>query len=488
MDFLDPEKQKAHSRRLLLGYVLIGLIVLLGTTILLYLSYGFGLDKNGNVIQNGLVFLSSHPDGADIYINGQRNEKTNTRITLPAGSYTAEIRRTGYDSWKRAITVEGGSVERFDYPFLWPTQLATSTLKQYTDAPGMASQSPDRRWLLVNTAADQFDIYNLDDDKPAPQQFTIPPDIYAVGTTTKGWEAVEWDEANRYFILKRTFIKDGSDQAGTEYLLASRENPVDSVNLTLTLGINPTTIAMRDGNYDQYYLYDQSAHQILAATLKKPTPQSLLKDVLAFKSDKDQLVYVTPDKADGKVQVKLMEDEKIYTLRTMPANDTYLLGLSKFAGNWLVAAGSPSENKVYVYKNPLTKLKDKEKSLPAPVQILKLDKPQYLSFSLTGRYAMVENNGKFAVYDAQRDKGYAHEMKTPYDTGQPHIVWMDGFRMTASSDGKLAVFDYDGANAKSLMPIRPGTAPFFDHTYGTVYTLTAQNALTVTPLLTPADQ
>jgi len=488
MDFLDPEKQKAHSRRLLLGYVLIGLVVLLGTTILLYLSYGFGLDKNGNVIQNGLVFLSSHPEGADIYINGQRNEKTNTRITLPAGSYTAEIRRTGYDNWKRAITVEGGSVERFDYPFLWPSQLTTSTLKQYTEAPGMTSQSQDRRWLLVNITADQFDIYDLDADKPVSKQFIIPSDIYAAGTTTKGWEAVEWDEANRYFILKRTFAKAGSDQAGTEYLLINRETPAESVNLTLTLGINPTTITMRDGNYDQYYLFDQNAHQVLTATLKKPTPQSLLKDVLAFKSDKDQLIYVTPDKAADKVQVKMLEDEKTYTVRTAPASDNYLLGLSKFAGNWLVTAGSPSENKVYVYKNPLAQLKDKEQALPVPIQILKIDKPQYLSFSLTGRYAMVENNGKFAVYDAQRDKGYAHEMKTPYDAGQQHIVWMDGFRMTASSNGKLTAFDYDGANAKSLVPIKSGTAPFFDHTYGNLYTLTPQNALTATPLLTPADQ
>ncbi|MET0779823.1 MAG: PEGA domain-containing protein, partial [Candidatus Saccharimonadales bacterium] len=88
MDFLDPKKQKAHARRLTLGYALIGLVLLLGTTILLYLAYGFGIDKNGRVIQNGLVFISSQPSGADIYINGQSKGQTDTRVVLPAGSYT----------------------------------------------------------------------------------------------------------------------------------------------------------------------------------------------------------------------------------------------------------------------------------------------------------------------------------------------------------------------------------------------------------------
>jgi hypothetical protein len=487
MDFLDPEKQKAHARRLLLGYVLIGLIVLLGTTILLYLSYGFGLDKNGKVIQNGLVFLSSQPDGATIYINGQQADQTNTRLTLPAGSYIAEIRRTGYSSWKRAITVEGGSVERFDYPFLYPAQLVTTTLKQYTAAPGMTTQSPDRRWLLVNVTADQFDLYDLSTAKPTPKQLAISSDMYAAASVTKSWEAVQWDEADRYVILKRTYEKAG--QAGSEYLLVDRDKPEQSVNLTLTLGINPTTITMRDGNYDQYYLFDENAHQLLTATLKKPTPQSYIKDVLAFKADKDQLLYATPDKtATGKVQLRMYDNNKSYLLRTAPESTKYLLNLAKYNGNWLVAAGSQNEDKVYVYKNPLDKLKDADKPVLVPVQILKLTTPQYVSFGLNGRYVMIENAGKFAVYDAERDKGYASEMKTPFDTTQAHAEWMDGYRLTANSNGKLTVFDYDGANANTLMPLQAGTIPFFDHTYGKVYAFNSSNALTATALLTPADQ
>ena len=149
MEFLDPKKQKAHLIRLIIGYVLITIALVLTTIILLYQAYGFGL-RNGEVIQNGLIFMSSHPDPADIYVNNQkRDEKTNSRLLMPAGQYTFRLERDGYRPWKRAISVEGGSVGRFDYPFLFPTKLTTTTTKKYEARPSVVTQSPDQRWVLT---------------------------------------------------------------------------------------------------------------------------------------------------------------------------------------------------------------------------------------------------------------------------------------------------------------------------------------------------
>ena len=50
MDFLDPKKQKAHDRRLTIGYIIIGLVLLLATTILLYLTFGYGIDRHLSLI------------------------------------------------------------------------------------------------------------------------------------------------------------------------------------------------------------------------------------------------------------------------------------------------------------------------------------------------------------------------------------------------------------------------------------------------------
>ena len=175
MDFLDPEKQKAHTRRLIAGYILIGMVLLLATIILLYQAFGYGIDRHGKIFQNGLVFVSSVPEGADIYIDGVReDDRTNARLALPAGQYTFEVRREGYRAWKRAITVEGGTLQRFDYPFLFPTELDSTVAKQYDATPGLLSQSPDGRWLFVQNTGDRFDLFDLDASTLVPAGFTVP--------------------------------------------------------------------------------------------------------------------------------------------------------------------------------------------------------------------------------------------------------------------------------------------------------------------------
>ncbi|HZM64492.1 MAG TPA: PEGA domain-containing protein, partial [Candidatus Saccharimonadales bacterium] len=101
MDFLDPEKQKAHARRLIAGYILIGMVVLLSAIILLYQAFGYSIDRHGRIFQNGLVFISSLPDRAEIYVDGMRESSTtNARLALPAGQYVFEIKREGYRTWK----------------------------------------------------------------------------------------------------------------------------------------------------------------------------------------------------------------------------------------------------------------------------------------------------------------------------------------------------------------------------------------------------
>jgi hypothetical protein len=161
MDFLDPKKRFRQTVLLVTGYVLIGVAITIATVILLYAAYGFGLGKNGAVIQNGLLFFSSQPNPAKIYINGRlSSSQTNTRLELPAGIYQVKLTRTGYRSWQRTVEVDGGSVEHFDYPLLFPSNLITKKISSYATAPGLVTQSPNQQWLLLqrsNVSDDSFD-------------------------------------------------------------------------------------------------------------------------------------------------------------------------------------------------------------------------------------------------------------------------------------------------------------------------------------------
>jgi hypothetical protein len=491
MDFFDPKKQKQHAIRLGVGYALIGLALVLATTILLYQAYGFGIDRSGNVIQNGLVFVSSQPAHADIYVSNQLyKSQTNTRLVLPAGQYTMRIGRAGYRNWQRAVTVEGSSVERFDYPFLFPSKLATTTAKKYADAPSLSTQSPDRHWALLSLggASNDFDLYDLSVSKPTSRVVSIPVDILTASATTTSWQLVRWADDNRHVLLRREFQKDSN--AGSEYILFDRQNPGQAQNLSQLLGFTPITIALRSGAYDQYLAFDQVNGTLFTATLKKSTPQLYLEHVLNFATDEGVVLYATAQDAPaGKVQIRLRRnDDPSYLVRNVSAGSTYLLNLASYKGTPYVAAGAQSEDKVYVYKDALANLQDSPKTPLVPVQILKVAAPTYTMFSENARFVMAENSDHFAVYDAENDKGYAYQVRTPLDAPQTHATWMDGYHLDLISDGKVRVFDFDGANAQALAPASPNYLPVFSRDYRILYTLTTQSALTSTPLRTPQDQ
>jgi len=504
MEFLDPKKQREHLIRLFIGYALIATALILTTIILLYQANGFGI-KNGEVIQSGLVFMSSSPNPADIYVNGQkRPEQTNSRLLMPAGQYVFELQRTGYESWKRAVSVEGGTVIRFDYPMLIPSKLQTTIEHKYDIPPSVVTESPDRHWLLLqaNPSYNVFDIADISKPFKTPviQTINLPNDISTLaGMQT--WKTIEWSNDNQH-VLMQHIVTDASGKVSSEYILIDRQNPDKSVNLTNTLGVNPTQIEMQDKKYDKYFLYTQDDRKLWTATLDQPKPVQLLDHILAYKTyGMDMVLYVTDKDAPmGKTSIRLLDGTKTYTIRQTTPSPTYMLELTKYQNDWYLVAGASIENRTYVYKNPMDAL-DNNPSLPlVPVQVVKVANPNYVAFSDDARLIMIENGQQFGMYDAQNKKGYAYSTGKPIDAPQAHAEWMDGAHVAFISSGKTYMFDFDNTNQHVLTNTDSAYGSFFDKNYQMLYGFTTQAIKTTdgkdavqivlngTALVTPADQ
>ena len=473
MDFLDPKKHRRHMIQLMVGYVLIGSAILIATVILLELAYGYGL-KNGQVIQNGLVFVSSQPNPAVISFNGKViKARTNTRQLLQSGTYTMRLSLTGYQDWQQTIDVEGGSVAHYDYPFLFPNKLVTTTIKTYSASPSLTTGSPDLRWLLVtqpsNAAA--FDMYDLKNPKLAPTVLTVPADVISTGTT-QSWSSPVWADDNRHVLVKHSY--DGS----YEYVLIDRQDPTQSVNLTKTLNAGASIITLLNDKYNQYYVYDASTQVLTTATLANPTETPYLQNVLAYQPyGSNSMLYATTDGAEtGKVAIKLLQNGTTYDLRSVSANTSYVLAIAQYSGDLYVGLGASSEGRVYIYKNPVDQL-GSSLGLLIPVQVLKLSAPTYLSFSPGSQYVAEENGTQFAVYDALMGKATQYKLgSSPLDVPQAHASWMDGARLDYVSGGKLTVFDFNGTNQHTLMPASASYVPAFGPSYKFVDTLAPANA------------
>lgn len=497
LNFMDPKQRRRQYVTLMIGYALVGCAIILMTTILVFVAYGFGF-QNGQVIQNGLVFVSSTPQSAQIYINNKLyKDQTNTRVVLPSGVYNFALKRTGYRTWQRSISVTGGLVESFVYPFLFPTSLTATTRQTYATTPSLVTQSLDRRWLLVARprSFSSFDMYDLNNPSQAPVIVNLPDGLLTDATSSQSLQTVAWAGDNTHLLLEHQY--DGK----TEYILVNRTNPDQSINLTRNLSLSTTAsdVRLNDEKYNQYVILDTTAHTLTRATLgtAQTTPYaSSVSSVLAYTTyGTNTLLYVTPDTTDkAKVDVDLYDGTNTYLIRRAAANTTYLLNLSTYSGALYVAVSAASENEAYVYEDPASQIANPHVGVAIPAEVFSIIDPNYLQTSTNGQYIAFEHGTQFAVYDADNQESFSYTVPGALDTPQTHATWMDAARLMYVSKGQLVVFDYDGQNRQTLVSTDAAYIPSFDPNYKNMYTFMpsaankANELLMATPLRTSADR
>ena len=494
MDFVDPKKTFKQKLLLIIGYFLTAIAVVEATIILVYAAYGYGISSNGQVIQNGLLYIASQPNPANIYLNGKLNSsQTNSRLTLPAGIYNIRLTRTGYRSWTRSIEVDGGVVEHLQYPLLIPKTLITKSVRSLSLRPDIATQSPNRQWIVIQKGATTaFELYNLNNlnsqSMPTPTQISLPAGVASVATSGESWQVIGWANDNQHVLLEHDF------NGQTEYIMLNIANPSQSFNLSQSLaGYSFTSIQLDNQRYNQYFLYDSTTGTLKVVSLSNPgTPVRTYKNILAYDGyDGNTLLYATPvGAAKGMVNIDENISGQVYKIKSFPAGANYLLNMAGYNGVVYVAIGSNNLNKVFIYQNPVGQLQSSPQQDPVPSQVLFVRNPNYLSFSQNAQYIMTENGQKFAVYDIFNNHGYNYTTNLPLQAPQQHATWMDGNRLTYISGSKLVMFEFDHNYRQTLESNDPNYVPFFSGSYHYVYSLSDKGSgldLTQTALLTPQD-
>ncbi len=77
-----------------------------GYAALMY-ARGYRFNPNdGKITTHGLLAVKSEPAGAQIFIDNKLNSATDTTISLPPKTYDIEIKKEGYKSWRKNITIK----------------------------------------------------------------------------------------------------------------------------------------------------------------------------------------------------------------------------------------------------------------------------------------------------------------------------------------------------------------------------------------------
>ena len=91
--------------------------LIVGTLLYIGAMYarGYRFDKNaGKLSPRGLLVVKSNPDGAQVYLDGTLKTATNTNLSLAPGGYKLEIKKDGYRTWSKEITIEKEVVTEAD--------------------------------------------------------------------------------------------------------------------------------------------------------------------------------------------------------------------------------------------------------------------------------------------------------------------------------------------------------------------------------------
>jgi len=110
----------------------------------LFFAEGYRLNlTNMKVVKTGILFLSSDPRGATIYLNDKiLDDKTPNAQNLSAGNYNAKIEMPGYKTWSAAFKVNAGLVTEFDQIVL------------FKENPDVSNLTDQRKIELLNSPVD----------------------------------------------------------------------------------------------------------------------------------------------------------------------------------------------------------------------------------------------------------------------------------------------------------------------------------------------
>jgi hypothetical protein len=474
MDFLDPRRFRKQKIRLIVGYILIAIAIALGTVVLVYGAYGYGINtKTGDVVQNGLLFVDSKPGGAGIYLNNKSiNQTTSARLVLPAKDYDLLIKKTGYRNWERKFTLDEHTISRYVYPLLFPTKPITQSLKSYSANPALVMQSPDRHWLLVQqpdpaTKVTTFDEWDASDYTKPSVPIALPAALLtkassgSLGTLVE----VEWSTDNTHVLLRHDY------DTGSEFIMLDRNDPAKSVNINKALAITPTQVALRNKKADQLYIYMQQGGTLQVADMNKPLLNDpLLKNILAFKPYGTNLIsYVTQvNMSQGKAQARIWNNGHTYPLYAFNASDKYLLDIASFSGHTYFSAGSSIDGRINIYKDPLSDIQNSDLGRATPMAALRAQGADKVSFSDNARFIVLEGGQNFGALDLETGNEYQYTLQSPLAST---LDWMDGHRLLGESNGSVFVMDYDSANQQTLVPTTTALGGFFSRDYNQMYTL-----------------
>lgn len=224
---MNDSRTKRLPKIILTQIGIIILIALIGSLILFYANgYHFNF-KTFKIKKNGVVYLSSYPRGATVYLDGEiQSQKTPYSKDLLPGYYTVRVVKDGYQLWSANFKIEEGLVDDFDAIVLYKSKIIP---KELTD---------EKKIALLNISDDILSATSKDQIKV---------------TNDEIWQNGKLVTRFSQDILNAIWYPDGA------HILYQRGNEIRSIEIT---GFNDTLLVTLSNNDATEFATNESGNEL----------------------------------------------------------------------------------------------------------------------------------------------------------------------------------------------------------------------------------
>jgi len=171
-------------------FILVGIIAL---------ARGYRIDfKKKSFTSTGIIALTSSPKAAKVFINNELKGVTDINLTLPPGQYQIEIKKDGYTSWKKSISLKGELVISID-AYLFPLNPSLSPLTNLGIVKAVPLDQTEKVILFAQNGNEEKDGIYLFETSKRPLSLLPPLKLIILKNTFIDKDLVDFSKTNLYF-------------------------------------------------------------------------------------------------------------------------------------------------------------------------------------------------------------------------------------------------------------------------------------------------
>jgi hypothetical protein len=401
--------------------------------------------ETGKIAGGGLLSIDSEPSDARIRVDDSRRGSTENRIRLASGTYTVELRREGYRSWTKELSVQTAAVTYARYPVLVPNKVPSEPIRNLSGLK-FVSQSDDQQYLAAVTSTDGGDRVRI---FPADGQSS-----YLALTPSARYPGLDIGDVSWAPDASRAFVRAETSSGAKQYFVFNPGSKRSGrVVETIAGEVFRQPIFSRNGQA----IYGITGDNVLRRlALNQSPPRPIAANITDFDVYQDA-VYALQQTSGGSRLVRI-EDGETRSLSRSRLLGSRQIEAIQHQGQLHLVLHNTDRAQVTLIAKPASQARATISLPPGAAE--------QVTISPGGGYVVMYSGSHFTTYDLKRQQ--THRFQMPDMATQPQ--WYTKHHLLAVSGEGVILFEFDGANQEYLT-VAQDFRVFGNHQQEAVYSI-----------------